>query len=173
MTLFDVLPVAGIIIGIICGFRLGLCFGNAASIIGGIVGGCIGFLCGRIPLSLVLKLIRRNLGGETVENLRAMLRDPACLTPNVILLELQSRGHNLELELPVVIEMLLSTDRDRRIRGWHAFASAYLERAKLLAEYSANDNSLNCERKLQSKLQMLLCGANNDSTDGEQASRPK
>ncbi|MGA2175656.1 MAG: hypothetical protein ABSH38_11810 [Verrucomicrobiota bacterium] len=87
-----------------------------------------------------------------------MLRDPGCLIPNAVLLELGSRGQDLQPELPVVLDMLAASSRDRRIRGWHALASAFPDRAKLLSDYRLDDTSEECQRKVQ-KLRSAEPGA--------------
>jgi hypothetical protein len=99
----------------------------------------------------VLKSVKRDLSSKTIEELRAMLRAPVCLSPNTVLLELGRRGHDLEVDLPVVLDMLVSPSRDKRIRGWHALASAFPKQAKVISDYRVDD-SLD---QLQSKIQRL------------------
>jgi hypothetical protein len=149
MTIFHVLLLAGLILGAIWGGKLGSHFGILAGVVGGILGACIGFVAGRIPFILVLRCIRRDFTKKSVEELRIMLRDPGCLIPNAVLLELGSRGQDLQPELPVVLDMLAASSRERRIRGWHALASAFPDRAKLFSDYRLDDSPEECQRKVQ------------------------
>src|SRR6266540_1605134 len=149
MTIFHVLPWAGLLFGMMYGAKCGSRFGSASGVVGAILGGAVGFVLGRVPFFLVLKSIQKDFSKKTVEDLRRMLRDPAFLAPNTVLLELGSRGENLEGELPVVLDMLVAPSRERRIRGWHALASAFPECAKLIADYRIDDAPEECHRKTQ------------------------
>lgn len=158
MTIFHVLPLAGVMLGLICGAKFGLGFGSVAGVFGAVAGGVIGFFLGWIPLILVLKSVQRDYRRKTIEELRGMLRNPGFPAPNTVLLELGARGEDLEPELPVVLDMLAAQSRERRIRGWHALASAFPERAKLITDYRIDDAPEECQRKIQ-KLRIAESGA--------------
>jgi hypothetical protein len=117
-----------------------------------LVGGILGLKFGRLPLFLTIKFLRRDLSKKTVEQLRAELHNPNCLAPNVLILELGTRGEKVEQELPVVLDLLCSPLRDRRIRGWHALASVFPERAKIISDYRIDDSV----EKRQEKIQKIL-----------------
>jgi hypothetical protein len=158
MTIFHVLNLGGLAFGLVYGAKLGSSLGLVVGVIGAIVGGAIGFIVGRLPLLLALKLIQRSFSKKSVEDLRAMLRDPEFLAPNTVLLELRSRGEDLEPELPVVLDMLVAPSRERRIRGWHALATAFPDRAERITDYRVDDAPEECQRKVQ-KLRSAEPGA--------------
>lgn len=149
ITVFHILPGMGLVFGALGGFALGSRLGTIPEIICGALGGGAGLVAGRIPFILVLKSMKRDFRSKTTEQLRAMLRDPGFLAPNVLLLELGSRGEDLEREMPVVLDMLTAPDRQRRIRGWHAFESAFPKRAKILNDYRIDDTPDECWKKIQ------------------------
>jgi hypothetical protein len=151
ITIFQIIPLYAIIIGICIGVKLGSVFGHIGAGIGGVVGGILGLLCWRLPLMWICKWLdrKRNLSNKTVEELRAMLRDPNCPIPNVALLELGMRKQNMEQELPVVLDMLVSPLKQRRSRGWRTLASVFPERAKLVADYRVDDSVEKCKEKIQ------------------------
>lgn len=147
MTIFDIACLAALIFGLIHGADFGSRFGSVGSIVGAIFGGTVGLILGRVPFFLALKLGQRNLSNKTVEDLRSMLLDSEEFAPNIVLLELGSRGEDLEQDLPVVLDMLVAPSKERRRRGWHALASAFPERAELISEYRIDDTLEECRRK--------------------------
>jgi hypothetical protein len=151
MTIFDVMPLAGIIFGILFGVKFGSQFGDVGAGVGAVIGGTLGWLCWRLLLMWTCKWLdrKRNLSNKTVEELRAMLRDPNCPIPNVALLELGIRNQNMEQELPAVLDMLVSPLKQRRIRGWRTLASVFPERAKLVADCRIDDSIDKCKEKIQ------------------------
>ncbi len=154
ITIFDIIPLYAIILGICVGVKLGTVFGHVGAVIGGMVGGILGWFGWRFLLMGICKWLdrKRNLSNKTVEELRAMLRDPNCPIPNVALLELGIRKQNMEQELPVVLDMLISPMKQRRIRGWRTLASVFPERAKLVSDYRIDDSIEKCREKIQKLL---------------------
>ncbi|HXG08319.1 MAG TPA: hypothetical protein VNK04_00870 [Gemmataceae bacterium] len=149
-TLFDILPLIGAGAGLALGIASGAQLLGTPGAIGGALVGCVfGFIGGRLPFVLVLRVLRRDLAAKTVAELRADLRNPGCLTPNVVLLELLSRGEDLRPELPVVLDMLVSADFGRRGVGWAALASAFPELAASIADYRVSDPVEECRRKTE------------------------
>lgn len=157
ITLFHVIPVIGCAFGSLGGFTLGSRLGTIPGIMGGILGGGVGLVCGRMPLALVLKSMKRDFSGKTPNDLRAMLRSPGVLAPNVLLLELRARGENVECELPIVLDMLTAPAREVRIRGWHALVSAFPEQARSINDYRIDDPLDESRRKIQ-KLRIVEPG---------------
>lgn len=149
ITVFHILPLMGLVTGVVVGFILGSYAGPNTAIIGGVLGGVVGLLCGRAPLILVLKSIKHDFNRWTTEDLRRTLRDRGFPAPNVILLELRSRGEDLECEIPTVLDMLTDPDQERRMRGWHALETAFPERSKKLSDYRIDDTLEECRRKIQ------------------------
>ena len=158
ITIFQVSPLFAIIFGTLWGIQLGSQFGYIGAGIGGILGGTLGLFCWRLLLAWICKGLdrKRNLTNKTLEELRAMLRDPNCPIPNIALLELGLRKQNMEQELPAVLEMLVSPVQQRRIRGWRTLASVFPERAKLIADYRIDDSVEKCKEKVQRLLSVQI-----------------
>jgi hypothetical protein len=149
ITIFHILPGMGLVIGALGGFTLGSHFGTSPGIICGALGGGVGLVCGRVPFALALKSMKRDFSGIGTERLRTMLRDPGCLAPNVLLLELGARGEDLEREMSVVLDMLTDPSRERRVRGLHALQSGFPARAKTISDYRIDDTPDDCRKKIQ------------------------
>jgi hypothetical protein len=148
VTIFHVLPVFGLVFGLVFGTYVGVVLLGAPGAIGGAIGGgALGFVGGRLAFPLAVWSVARTLARKTVAELRADLRDPACPTPNCVLLELQYRGKDIRQELPVVLEMLVSEDLNRRSGGWAALVSAFPELSGAISDYSAFDSVEECRRK--------------------------
>jgi len=150
LTLFDVLPLfgacVGLVLGLIGGGRL---LDTPGAISGALVGCVMGFIAGRIPFILTLWVLSRELATKTAPELRADLRSPDCLAPNVVLLELLSRGEDIRCELPVVLDLLASEDFGRRGAGWAALVSAFPELAAAIPDYRIDDPVETCRSKTQ------------------------
>jgi len=154
ITIFEMIPFCGIFFGILLGIKIGSHFGGIAGgfggfLIGAVVGGIFGRIVGRLTLMGTVKLLHRDFSKKTVEELRTMLHDPNCLAPNVLILELGKRGEKTDQELPVVLDLLRSPLRDRRIRGWYALASVFPERAKIISDYRIDDSVEKCKEKIR------------------------
>jgi hypothetical protein len=148
LTLFDILPVFGACAGLGLGIASGAwLLGTPGALAGALVGCVCGFFAGRVPRLVVLRLLGRELAAKSVADLPADLRSPRCLIPNVVLLELLSRGEDIRPDLPVVLDMLVSADSARRGFGWAALASAFPELAASIADYRIFDPVEECHRK--------------------------
>lgn len=168
MTIFSALPVWGFLLGLVLGLKFAspLGIGNfAGMILGAIVGGGLGLVVSRILYIIIHRTPQWDFSKETVEELRAMLRDPECPAPNAVLRELGSRGESLEPELPVVLDMLESSSQERRMRGWGSLVSAFPERVKLLTDYRFDDPPEKCRRIVQ---QLRSAQPGNDHAGGGQ-----
>jgi hypothetical protein len=147
-TLFHALVLVGLLAGAILGTYVGpSLFGMHGKVLGALVGVAVGFAVGQLPKSLVLELLVRRLELMRSDELRTYLRDPDCLTPNCVLLELQRRGEDIAEELPVILEMLVSKDIVRRFYGWAALKSAFPEVARKFRDYHARDPIHECRTK--------------------------
>jgi len=162
ITVFHILPGMGLVIGGLGGVALGSSLGTTSGIILGVLGGGAGWVCGRLPFVVVLKSIKRDFRGLTTDRLRSLLRDPGFLAPNVVLLELGSRGEDIESEMPVVLEMLIAPSRERRMRGWHALESAFPARARMVSDYRIDDTPDQCRTKIRQLIVADLGAAPND-----------
>jgi hypothetical protein len=154
MTIFEIAPLIAAFFGISCGAKFGSEFGQVGAWLGGLVGGILGWFCWRLPLMWLAKRLdqKRNFSSKTIEELRTILHDPNCRNPNVVLLELGTRGEKMELELPVVLNLLVSPAKETRIRGWQTLASVFPERAKIISDYRIDDSVEKCQEKVQKLL---------------------
>jgi hypothetical protein len=150
-TIFHVLPLAGFGFGLFAGMALAAEIpgvrGNPAIFLT-ILGGCAGFVIGRLPFLIGLRAIQRRFAGMTADELRGWLRESGCAYPNLVLLELQSRGEDIERELPLAVDMLTSENRGRRPLGWAALTSAFPQVAEKVRNYRLEDSVEECQRKL-------------------------
>lgn len=118
---------------------------------GGAAGCAVGILLGawvgrRIELESMRELVTE-LATGTSEQLRASLKSPDCLAPNCVLLELKSRGEDIQRELPVIHGLLVSEDVPTRGRGWAALTSAFPELTEKVSGYRVTDTTAECRRK--------------------------
>jgi len=148
-TLFDVLELVGPLAGAAVGVIVGLRFGTGGAVVGAVLGVVVGRLVGKLPTFVMLKSLHCSLSKKSTEHLRADLRAERCLIPNVILLELSSRGENIMQDLPVVLDLLESEDRSRRGFGWAALTSAFPELVHRISDYQIYDTVDECRRKTQ------------------------
>ena len=146
-TLFDLFELLGPLAGATIGAIAGLRFGVQLAVIGAVLGFVVGRIVGRLPTIMMLKSLHRSLSKMSPEHLRADLRAPRCLIPNIILLELSSRGENIMQDLPVVLDLLESPDTSRRGFGWAAITSAYPELVQKIPGYRLCDTVYECKNK--------------------------
>ena len=154
LTVFEVIPLFFVLFGTTSGLLVGDQYGGLGLMAGSLVGGIIGWCCWRIIFFGIYKLAELNSGfrRKSNEQLRAMLRDPHCKNPTLVLLELGVRKQNMEQELPVIYEMLISPIQERRRRGWFTLASVFPEQAKLISDYRSDDSVEICREKIQQLL---------------------
>lgn len=148
MTIFDVLTLCGLIFGTVLGYRFGAHAGAVVGVLGAALGAAFGLILARLPYLLALISTKRSLRRRASSDLRALLADPHFLAPNVVLLELKSRGEDISDDLPQVLDMLVDSSQQRRRRGWHALASAFPEVARRLGDYRNRDTVENCKEKI-------------------------
>jgi hypothetical protein len=124
---------------------------NTFGVVGCIVGVPLGFLfgaiIGKLPLMVALKWMSRRFDSMTDEQLVAELHNPACLTPNVLLLELKRRGADIQRELPFVQSLLASNEMHRRTAGWAALTSAFPELVDRIPGYNPTATVADCQAK--------------------------
>ena len=146
-TLFDLLQLVGFIGGLVLGIALGAdSFGIVGGIVGGIGGFFIGAIIGRLPLIATLWLQARQFKSHSSDELRQSLHRDDCLTPNLHLLELQRRGEDIQTELPLVLQMLVSDHSDRRGFGWAALTSAFPDVANQISGYNPMASKAECKK---------------------------
>jgi hypothetical protein len=156
-TIFHVLIVIGLVAGAIAGAGAGSAlFGSVGGVVGGIVGAITGRVLGHIPFLLGVRLIARRLRSNSVAELRELLHNPDCMTPNFLLLELSRRGEDIYRELPIVLDLLASPAGSRRGFGWAALTSAFPELVEQIRDYRLGDSVEECRRKTD-RLRQAAC----------------
>lgn len=135
-TIFHVFRLVGPISGVLFGFNSGRHFGIAGTLVGAVVGCCVGLLAGRLPSHMADWFMFRRLKAQSTQQLWSDLQGDACLTPNYVLFELQRRGEPMEQGLEVVLSMLTSEDRPRRLLGFAAFLTGFPEFGAQMCEYN-------------------------------------
>ena len=146
-TLFDVLRLLGFASGAILGGRWGWqWFGALGALVGGLGGFFVGGILGNLPFIVGLKLVERKLNRMSNQVLREYLHEPHCLTPNLVLLELDSRGEDINSELPYVHALLASEDMTRRTAGWAALTSAFPHLVETIPNYRPTDATDKCQQ---------------------------
>ncbi len=152
-TLFDLIRLLAMGGGAVV---LGAIGWNALGMPGCIIGVPLGFaagaIIGQLPLIVGLKWMCRRFDRMTDEQLVNELHDPACLTPNIILLELNRRAFDIQRELPFVQSLLASDETHRRTAGWAALTSAFPELVVRIAGYNPTETATECQAKCKSLL---------------------
>ena len=147
-TLFDLIRLIAAVGGAVV---LGSTGWNTFGILGCVVGIPIGFvlgaMIGQMPLIVCLKWMSRRFDRMTDEQLVGELHDPACLTPNILLLELNRRGSDIQCELPFVQSLLASDEVHRRTSGWAALTSAFPELVGRIPGYNPTATTAECKAK--------------------------
>jgi len=92
--------------------------------------------------------VRKNLERKSVDELRRSLRTPKCLIPNLILLELSSRGEDILPDLPVILDLLESEEQSKRGSGWAALTSAYPDLVTTIPDYRIQDRAEVCRKNI-------------------------
>ncbi|MEM1071158.1 MAG: hypothetical protein AAGI63_19790 [Planctomycetota bacterium] len=122
-------------------------FGLVGCIVGVPCGLMLGAAIGQLPLIIGLKWLSRRFDRMTDQQLVDELHDPACLIPNLLLLELRRRGCNIDRELPLVQSLLASDEISRRTAGWAALNSAFPELVGRIPGYNPTSTTAVCQAK--------------------------
>lgn len=138
-------PIGGVALAACLGWQY---FGIVGLMVGGVAGLLLGAVIGVLPLVVALSWQGKRLRVLSSDELRRRLRESDCLAPNLLLLELLSRGESIDDEQTIVIDLLASDDSSRRTRGWAAAQSVYPELAEQLAGYSPNGSTAACREQL-------------------------
>jgi hypothetical protein len=149
-TLFDLIRLLAMVGGAAALSAIGWkTFGIIGCVVGVPLGFVMGGMIGQVPLIVALKWMSRRFDSMTDEELVAELHNPECLTPNVLLLELNRRGSDIQRELPFVQSLLTSDEMHRRTSGWAALTSAYPELVGRIPGYNPTATAAECQTKCQ------------------------
>lgn len=163
ITIFDIIQLTFPVFGMIIGFKLGGPFGFWTSIVLSIIGLIIGFVLGKMPFALTILFLKKGFKNRASVDLRQEFAKDDCLIPNILLLELSSRGENLSDELEALLERLNANNIDKRSRAWIALKSAFPDTANMIPDYHFSDSPEVRKRKID-KLKILLKEKGTDET---------
>jgi hypothetical protein len=120
-TLFDLIRlIAAVGVAVVLGSTGWNTFGILGFVVGVPIGFVVGAMIGQMPLI-------------------------ACLTPNVLLLELNRRGSDIQRELPFVQSLLASDEMHRRTAGWAALNSAFPDLVDRIPAYNPTATTAECK----------------------------
>jgi hypothetical protein len=159
ITLFDVIAYLALpLIGAMVGWGLGnACLGWTGGTAGALIGlalfGYIGAAGKRAFLIFVMRRMKNRMTPLSTDELRSQIS--TSFTPNVILLELKSRGEDISSDLDKILELLEDSESHRRIRGWAALKSAFPQIAASLGDYRIHGSTNEC-RAAVSKVRLSL-----------------
>jgi len=150
ITLVDLIQMLAAIFGLMLGLVFGHdSFGVVGAIVGAIVGFLIGAYLGHWPRRLEIQRERKKFAVMTVEQLIQGLYDPKCWTPNFFLMELKSRGEDIQKHYNLVLSMMESdTSPLKRQFGYAALLSAFPDQAQKLKGYSPASSPDDCKAKV-------------------------
>lgn len=159
MTLYDLLTVIFTIVGVLLGVGFGRTYGPFGGMLGAVVGGLVGGWIGRIPAKRRMRSTRKGLAKFTLEELRDQLHRsalaPSRWPPNLLLMELQARGEDLNQHVELVLSMLEADPIWQRAFGYGALLSAYPSLAQSLKGYRPSASVEDCRTKVAELRQQM------------------
>ncbi|HTS18772.1 MAG TPA: hypothetical protein VMP11_14455 [Verrucomicrobiae bacterium] len=148
ITLVDLIQLIFAFLGLGFGMIAGQKGGVLGAITGAIVGFVIGVYLGSLPKRATIRRERRKFSQLTVGQLREGLYDSKCMTPNYFLMELKSRGENVQEHFALVVRMMESDSFLRRQFGYAALLSAFPDQARKLRHYRPAESPEVCREKV-------------------------
>jgi hypothetical protein len=176
MTLYDLLTIIFTIVGVLLGVGFGRTYGPFGGMLGAVVGGLVGGWIGRIPAKRRMQSTRKGLSQFTTEKVRELLYRPALSPgrwpPNLLLMELQARGEDLNKHVELILSMLEADPVWQRAFGYGALLSAYPHLAHNLKGYRPAAPVDDCRTKVgQLRKQVRQSMSENAGKEGETDSR--
>ena len=136
ITIFHVLQFAGLVFGALIGWKLGSGFyGVPGAVAGTVLFAFVGYQAGNLPWRLVLLFEKKRFSKQSTQELIEGLRGRYLFCPNLVLVELRTRGEDVRPFIPYLCELMTSDDIGTRSRGWVALKSAVPEYAALIPAY--------------------------------------
>ncbi len=167
ITTFDLLQIGVPFFLALVGGALGSEIGGSVGLVVGAVAGCVpGVFLGRIPWLLAIRSTRRKLSGRSTGQLLTELREHRTFTPNFLLHELASRGHDISAELPVMFDLLASEHFHCRTRGWAAVLSAFPGVARQMQSYSPAHSIDRCRSEVERIRQLFIAQSPSSNATG-------
>jgi hypothetical protein len=118
-----------------------------------ILGALVGWFLGWLPALLREWFRRRRLSTFTTDALRAHLNDDPLdiwLPYKLIVHELQKRGVDARIALPLVVRLLSADDSEQRHHGWQMLRVFFPDLARRIPDYQASLGKATCQAKAES-----------------------
>ncbi len=152
VTLFHLFEWGGAAFGLTLGANIGYTeYGWVGGILGALVGAPMGWLLGRVPYSVGRLWLHRVLARETVDELRARLKDRVMYSLYVpVMEELRQRGADVRRELPVATTLLAAETAWERHHGWQLLRCFFPDVAATIPDYDPAQPAAQCRAKVAS-----------------------
>lgn len=155
VTMFDVCEALGLMFGLAVGVGVaqGSNFGWLTRIGVMILGALGGWFCGWLPAFFRESFRRRRLSTLTTDTLRARLNDGRLdiwLPYNLVVHELQKRGEDVRIALPLVVRLLSADDSEQRYHGWQMLRVFFPDLARTIPDYQPSLGKATCQAKAES-----------------------
>lgn len=151
MTLFHLLEWIGAALGLSLGAMIGHAeFGWVGGALGALVGAPLGWLLGRVPYFVARRALHVVLTRDTVDQLRARLRDRVMWSlHHLVMEELRRRGEDVQNELSVVLALLAADSLAERLRGWHMLRFFFPDVAAMIPDYDPSQPAAQCRARIE------------------------
>jgi hypothetical protein len=174
MTLYDLLTIIFTVAGVLLGVGFGRAYGPFGGMVGAVVGGLLGGWIGRIPAKRRMQSTRKGLSQFTTEQVRELLYRSAVVPsrwpPNLLLMELQARGEDLNKHIELILSMLEADPVWQRAFGYGALLSAYPHLAQSLKGYRPAASVDDCRTKvaaLRKQVRLSMAANAGEETDAD------
>ena len=162
ITLFLLLWFIAIFTGGIVGSSVGLdCFGIPGGILGGLAGLFISYAVGarlhRLNQRRFFRKIQRRADDELWRIVHLGIWN---FYQTAALLELAGRGHEVRDQLPRIIKMLESDDKETRIYGWDALRLVFNDETRTIGDYDPRSSTADCRAKVAAMMANMTQGEN-------------
>jgi hypothetical protein len=135
-TIFDALRWLLALLGLCIGVGSGAAFGVLEALGGGVIGCVVGWQLGRLLLVAARCWMLVDLRWRRTSSLRESLREPMMWPAfGFYLAELVRRGERIEPDLPIVVDLLGSSDLRCRWHGWVLLNRHFPDRATQIPDF--------------------------------------
>jgi hypothetical protein len=157
-TIFHLLNLLGSLLGLYFGLRTGLhYFHLPVAILCSILGLITGMLLGAIPRYLAEKSFWKEITQSPDSRLLQIIQqDRWNFRQTMALLQLSTRGHDVQPHLPRILSMLESESPETRAFGFDALRIVYTELANQIPTYDPSQSAEKCRAALAPLLSSMM-----------------